>query len=109
VNFVKHKFFVARISKTQDVLSLFLTVLLSIYLAGFSDQFRLPSAGQLAEFENAGPVRPSVDMDCLVQPEQERTAIYTGYSTYRSVLTCLYGDVKDKQDTDDQKNQWRMT
>ncbi len=106
---MKHKFFVARISKTQGVLSLFLTVLLSIYLAECGDQVRLPSADQLAEFENASPVHPSVDMDCLVQPEQERTAFYTEYSTYRSVLTCLYGDVKDKQDTDDQKNQWRMT
>lgn len=97
---MKHKFFVARISKNKSVFSLLPTVLLSIYLVGCSDQVRLPSADQLAEFENIGPVCPSVDMDCLVQPEQERTAIYTEYSTYRSVLTCLYGDVKDKQDTD---------
>lgn len=106
---MKHKFFVARISKNQSVFSLFLTVLLSIYLAGCGDQVRLPSVDQLAEIENTFPVHPSVDMDCLVQPEQERTAFYTEYSTYRSVLMCLYGDVKDKQDTDDQKNQWRMT
>ena len=106
---MKHKFFAACISKNKSVFSLFLTVLLSIYLAGCSEQVRLPSVEQLAEFENAGPVHPSVDMDCLVQPEQERTTIYTGYLTYRSVLTCLYGDVKNKHDTDDQKNQWRMT
>lgn len=106
---MKHKFFVARISKNQSVFSLFLTVLLSIYLAGCGEQVRLPSAEQLAEFENAGPVHPSVDMDCLVQSEQERTTFYTEYSTYRSVLTCLYGDVINQQDTDDQKNQWRMT
>jgi len=52
VNFVKHKYFVVRISKNQSVFSLFLTVLLSIYLAGCSDQVRLPSAVQLAEIEN---------------------------------------------------------
>ncbi len=106
---MKYKFFVARISKNKSVFSLLPTVLLSIYLAGFSNQVRLPSVDQLTEFENVGPVHPSVDMDCLVQPEQERTAIYTEYSTYRSVLTCLYGDVKDKQDIDDQKKQGGMT
>jgi len=52
VNFVKHKFSVVRISKNQSVFSLFLTVLLSIYLAGCSDQVRLLSADQFAEFEN---------------------------------------------------------
>ncbi len=48
-------------------LRLFLTLLLSIYVIGCSDQVRLPSAEQLAEFENASPVRPTVDLDQLVR------------------------------------------
>lgn len=68
MNFVKCSSFVAHVSKAQIVFCLFLTILLSIYLLlGCSDQVSLPSAGQLAEFENAGPVRPSVDIDRLVR------------------------------------------
>ena len=55
------------ISKIRVFLSLFLTILLFINLAGCSDEVLLPSAGQLVEFENAGPVRPTVDMDRLVK------------------------------------------
>jgi len=67
VNFVKCNSSVVRISKTRIVFSLFLTLLLSIYLVGCSDQVSLPSAGQLFEFENAGPVAPAVDMDRLAR------------------------------------------
>jgi len=109
VNFVKHKFFVVCISKNWVVLYIFLTILLSIYLAGRSDQVRLLFAEQLAEFENAGPVRPNIDMDCLVHPEHGRTAFWTEYSASRSVLICLYGNVKNKKDAYDQKKQGRMT
>lgn len=49
-------------------LGLFLTsLLLPIYLFGCSDQVTLPTAGKLAEFENAGPLRPTVDIDRLVK------------------------------------------
>jgi len=67
VNFLKRKLIVVCISKTRIVFCLFLTLLLSIYLAGCSDEVHLPSANQLAEFENAVPVRPSVDMEHLVR------------------------------------------
>lgn len=67
MNFVSSSCFVVRILKNQVVLALFLAVLFSIYLVGCSEQVHLPSAEQLVEFENAGPVRPTVDMDRLVR------------------------------------------
>jgi len=67
VNFVSSGCFGVRISKNQVVLALFLAVLFSIYLVGCSEQVRLPSAEQLVEFENAGPARPTVDLDRLVR------------------------------------------
>ena len=36
-------------------------------LVGCSDEVTMPSAGQLMEFENAGPLRPAVDMNRLVR------------------------------------------
>jgi len=48
-------------------LALFLSVLFSIYSVGCSEQVRLPSSEQLVEFENAGPIRPTVDLDRLVR------------------------------------------
>jgi protein involved in polysaccharide export with SLBB domain len=67
VNFVKCSSSIVCISKTHIISSLFLSILLSIYLLGCSDQVRPPSPAQLAEFGNAGPVGPSVDMDRLVR------------------------------------------
>jgi len=65
VNVVKS--FVVRILKTHIVVDLFSIMLFSIFAVGCSDDVILPSAGQLTEFENAGPLRPSVDMDRLVK------------------------------------------
>ena len=42
-------------------------LLLSSCLGGCGDNVHLPSAKELAEFENAGPVPPSIDMDRLVR------------------------------------------
>ncbi|MBW1673367.1 MAG: polysaccharide biosynthesis/export family protein, partial [Deltaproteobacteria bacterium] len=68
MNFVKCRFFIACISKKYMALGLFLTsLLLPIYLFGCSDQVTLPTTEKLAEFENAGPLRPTVDMDRLVK------------------------------------------
>lgn len=67
MNFVKCSSIIAHISKTHIVFCLFLTLLLSIYLVGCSDRVILPSAAHLMEFENAGPVHSSVDMDRLVR------------------------------------------
>ena len=67
MNFVSSNCFVVRILKNQVVWALFLSVLFSIYLFGCSDNVRLPSAEQLAEFENAGPLQPEVDISRLVK------------------------------------------
>ena len=68
MNFVKCSSIIAHISsKTHIVLCLFLTLLLSIYLVGCSDQVILSSAAELMEFENTGPVHSSVDIDRLVR------------------------------------------
>ncbi len=68
MNFVKCSSIIAHISsKTHIVLCLFLTLLLSIYLVGCSDQVILSSAAELMEFENTGPVPSSVDIDRLVR------------------------------------------
>ena len=68
MNFVKCRFFITCISKKHMALGLFSTILLlPIYLFGCSDQVTLPIAEQLAEFENAGPLRPTVDIDRLVR------------------------------------------
>lgn len=67
MNFVKCSSIIAHISKTHIVFCFFLTLLLSIYLVGCSDRVILSSAAQLMEFENAGPVQSSVDMDRLVR------------------------------------------
>lgn len=49
------------------VAGLFSTILVCICLVGCSDEVTMPSAGQLMEFENAGPLRPTVDMNRLVK------------------------------------------
>ena len=67
MKFVRSSFIAWRISKVQVFFDFFLITLLFIYMVGCSDHVRLPSAGQLAQFENAGPQRPSVDMDRLVR------------------------------------------
>lgn len=67
MNFVSHCPPVARAFKNQAGLHVFLRILLSIYLVGCSEQVRLTSAVQLAEFENAGPLRPEVDIDRLIR------------------------------------------
>ena len=67
MNFVKYCDLGVRTLRAQTVLYLFLAVLLSTYLVGCGDQVRLPSVEQLAEFQNAGPVPPTVDLDRLVK------------------------------------------
>lgn len=78
MNFVKCSSPIAHISKPGIVCCLFLTLLLSICFVGCSDQVSLPSAAQLAEFENAGPIHPSVDMDRVARAK-------IGGGTYRVV------------------------
>lgn len=54
------------ITKIQDIPLLLLVLLFSVYFSGCSDEVVLPSADQLTRFENAGPRRPTVDMDRLI-------------------------------------------
>jgi len=67
VNFVKSVPFNARVSSTQLALCLCLIIALIPIFNGCNDDVQLPSSGQLAEFENAGPAPTSVDMDRLVR------------------------------------------
>ena len=67
MNFVLSNSLSVHVSKIRVLVSLFLIILLSVYLVGCGDQVRLPSPEGLVEFENAGPVRPTVDMDRLVK------------------------------------------
>ena len=67
VNFAKYKLLRLCISKVQVHFIVIPALLLCSCLIGCSDGVRLPSAKQLLEFENAGPARPTVDMDRLVR------------------------------------------
>lgn len=58
---------VLRIVRDKVLCHIPVIVLLSTYLVSCSPQVRLPSAEQLAEFENAGPILPSVDVDHLMR------------------------------------------
>lgn len=49
----------------------FLALWLTISLIGCSDQVRLPSALQLTEFENAGPVHPTLDKNRLIRAKMD--------------------------------------
>jgi protein involved in polysaccharide export with SLBB domain len=55
VNFVKYSTLSVRIFKNHFLTYIFLFSSLSICLTGCSDNAKLPSAKELAEFENAGP------------------------------------------------------
>jgi protein involved in polysaccharide export with SLBB domain len=72
VNLPRYKSFVERASKIQALFILILSVLLSVCLAGCGDNVHLPSATQLIEFENAGPVPPSIDTDRMVRARIDR-------------------------------------
>jgi len=67
VNFVKlkHNSVGARVSKSRIVLCYLITILLSVCFVGCEGP--ASSAMQLAEFEDAGPVIPNIDMDLLMR------------------------------------------
>ena len=54
-------------SQNHTFLILIPSVILSIFLAGCSDNFHPLSSQELIEFENAGPVPPTIDMDRIVR------------------------------------------
>ena len=69
MNFVAQVRIVARVSRVCGLLNLLVVIMIMLcaYLPGCSDQVSLPSARQLAEFTNAGPSGPAVDMDRIVR------------------------------------------
>jgi len=74
LNFVKYNNLIVRLSKRQVLFNLFLVMLLSLNFAGCSDQVQPSSAKQLAQFENAGPVHPTAQMDQLIKAKTRRGA-----------------------------------
>lgn len=71
MNFAACVLRIVRTWNIQIVANLFLALLITICLAGCGDQVRLPSAEQLAEFESAGPIRPTVDLNRLVRARRD--------------------------------------
>ena len=65
VNFVKYGSVSARVSKSRIVLCYLITILLSVCFVGCEGP--ASSVMQLAEFEDAGPVIPNIDMDLLMR------------------------------------------
>ena len=53
-------------SNMSRAVGLFSAMLVCLHVVGCSDDIILPSAGQLMEFQSAGPLRPTVDMNRLV-------------------------------------------
>jgi len=69
VNIVKYRSFVEITSQAMIVPVLLMSVLSLLCVAGCSDEVRLPSAEQLVDFEKAGPVLPTVDVDRLIRAQ----------------------------------------
>jgi protein involved in polysaccharide export with SLBB domain len=67
VNLPKYKSFIKCISKILSIFTLLLMVILPVFLTGCGDNVHSPTAQELIEFENAGPVPPSVDMNRVVR------------------------------------------
>jgi len=67
MNLSKCKLLFERTWKIQSLHILIPALLLSVCLAGCGDNVHLPTAKQLTEFENAGPVPPSVDTERMVR------------------------------------------
>jgi len=66
VNFVNPGADCMRRSKTQIVFCPLLVLLLSVGFVGCGDEVHLPTPEGLAQFKNAGPSRPTLDMDRLI-------------------------------------------
>lgn len=57
------------VSKIRMIFNFILTMFLLLWMTGCGDHVRLPSTQQLIEFENAGPGRPSLDIDRLIRAD----------------------------------------
>jgi len=67
VNFVKSCVISSCIYRNRIIFYPIFTFYLLIYFNGCSDKVILPTIDHLVEFENAAPLRPSIDLDRLVQ------------------------------------------
>jgi protein involved in polysaccharide export with SLBB domain len=67
VNLLKYKSSVDRTSKNRALVIMILSALLPIGLGGCGDNVHLPSSKELVEFENAGPIPPSIDTNRMVR------------------------------------------
>ena len=63
MNSANFKQCVIHITKSQVFLAIFINILLLVFFFGCNKHQVLPSAAQLVEFENAGPVTVSVSVD----------------------------------------------
>ena len=72
MNFVKYTNLDVRLSRRQALFGLFLITLLSLSFTGCSDQVKPSSANQLVQFEKAGPVHPTEQMDRLIKAKTRR-------------------------------------
>ena len=67
MNFVKYNNLIVRLSRRQILFNLLVVMLLSLNLAGCSDDVQPSTKKQLVQFENAGPVHPTEGMDQLLK------------------------------------------
>ena len=67
VNSAKYNPYDEIASKSPMIPYFFLVLLPFLCLVGCSDEVRIPSAEQLADFKKAGPVLPSVNVDRLIR------------------------------------------
>jgi protein involved in polysaccharide export with SLBB domain len=67
MSFIKYKSLIDRAYKNQSLSILIPLVVLSICLAGCGDNVHLPTSQELIEFENAGPIPPTIDMNRIVR------------------------------------------
>jgi protein involved in polysaccharide export with SLBB domain len=73
---VKYNNLIVRFSRGQILFNLLVVMLLTLNFAGCSDNVRPSSEKQLAQFENAGPVHPTEQMDQLIKAKTHRGAYH---------------------------------
>ena len=66
MNFVKSNIYIECLSQAKIIICFFLIVYLFFCINGCSDKVILPSASQLVDFENAGPISPTIDLERLL-------------------------------------------
>ena len=92
MNFVKYTNLDVRLSRRQALFGLFLITLLSLSFTGCSDQVKPSSANQLVQFEKAGPVHPTEQMDpSSVNNRISKRIIVSPSSFSPGIVSCAIG------------------